>query len=714
MRPIKPLQTRIGRALACLAIVGIPAIVSAEPDRVFADFEQPTYGDWEVTGDAFGKGPAAGALPGQMTVSGFAGKQLVNSFTGGDGSTGKLTSPEFEIAHDFISFLMGGGGHEEKTCMNLVVDGQVVLTATGPNTESGGSEALALAAWNVKQYRGKKARLEIVDAAKGGWGHINVDQIVFTDTRPAGAARQNVTKEITVTQPYLQFPVKGKATSRRVAILLDGKPIREFDIELADKDVEHWMPADLSGYLGKQVTVRVNSLPGDSQALEKLQQTKEFAIGEHELYAEPLRPQFHFSSRRGWLNDPNGMVFHNGEYHLYYQHNPYGTEWGNMHWGHAVSRDLVHWKELPIGLYPHKYGDMAFSGSAVVDHKNVSGFGKDGKPPIVGAYTSTGRGECIIYSNDDGLTWQEYEGNPVVKHVGRDPRLLWHEASKQWVMLLYAEAEEKRWFTFYTSQNLKGWKYESRIEGFFECPDLVELQVDDTGDKHWVLYGADGQYLIGNFDGRVFTPNTKMLAGPPGGAFYAAQTFTNVPDGRHIQIGWGRIPSPGMPFNQMMCFPTELSLTEVNRELRMAWRPVKELEKLHGRTRSVENVALGDSRNALEGMGGELLRIKVAFTPGEAERVTLNARGTPIVFDRASGELSCGKARWKLASRERVQLDVLVDRTSLEIFADNGSAYLVVGAIPPADNKEISLTATGDGARLESAQVIQLKSAWRK
>ncbi|MGV3530927.1 MAG: GH32 C-terminal domain-containing protein, partial [Chthoniobacteraceae bacterium] len=221
-----------------------------------------------------------------------------------------------------------------------------------------------------------------------------------------------------------------------------------------------------------------------------------------------------------------------------------------------------------------------------------------------------------------------------------------------------------------------------------------------------------------------------------GGAFYAAQTFTNVPDGRWIQIGWGRVPSPGMPFNQMMCFPTTLSLKKVNGELRMAWRAVKELEKLHvgspmdvpeGVQRIVSNAGLRGAgsqvieavplikgRNPLEGMGGELLRIRLGIATGEAEKITLNVRGTPIEWDRSSGELRCGKARWKLASKERIRLDVLADRTSLEIFADDGTCYMVVPAIPAADNKDLSLTVEGEGARLGGGQVIQLKSAWRK
>lgn len=710
-----PLSRRPFPALACFLLCGLSGISTAfcaAPDQVFADFEAPGYGAWEATGEAFGSAPAPGTLPGQMPVTGFAGTQLVNSFRGGDRSTGKLLSPEFEISRDYIAFLIGGGGHEGETCMNLLVDGERVQTATGPNVEPGGSEALAPGAWDVRAFRGKKARIEVVDSATGGWGHINVDQIVFTDTKPAGALQWNVSREWKLTAPSLSFPVKAKAPKRRVTILVAGEPVRDFEIELADGEPDYWMPADLRAFVGKTVTVRVASLPGESRALEAIRQTEADDLGSGMLYAEALRPQFHFSSRRGWLNDPNGLVYHAGEYHLYYQHNPYGAEWGNMHWGHAVSRDLVHWEELPIALYPKRFGDWAYSGSAVVDRQNTSGFRTGDEPVLVAAYTSTGRGECILYSNDRGRTWEEYAGNPVVKHQGRDPRLLWHEETGRWVMALYSEEEGKQWITFHTSPNLKQWTYESRIEGFYECPDLVELSVE--GEKHWVLYGANGDYLIGKFDGRTFTPVTGMIPGPPGGAFYAAQTFSNLPpeDGRCIQIGWGRVPSPGMSFNQMMTFPCTLSLRRTENGLRLAWQPVREIEHLHGERKVVKDQPLEAGRNALEGLGGELLHVKLEVALGEAERIALDVRGTPIVYDRAKGELSCGNVRTKIAARDTLSLQLLVDRTSLEIFAEDGVCYLVAPAIPKPEHRSLELTARGNGARLISAEVIQLKSAW--
>jgi fructan beta-fructosidase len=228
-----------------------------------------------------------------------------------------------------------------------------------------------------------------------------------------------------------------------------------------------------------------------------------------------------------------------------WQHNAFGWDWGNVHWGHAVSKDPVHWKELPVALYPRAYGDWAFSGSAVVDRANTSGFQKGAAPVLVAAYTSTGRGEYIAFSNDRGRTWSENEKNPVVRHRGRDPRLLWHTPSKRGVMAVYDEGKGQA-IAFHTSPDLKKWAYQSKIDGFYECPDLVELPVDGNPKKRkWVLYAADGQYLVGDFDGQKFTKESGKHQLWHGN-FYAAQTFSNAPDGRGVVRRPGRVrPGPG-------------------------------------------------------------------------------------------------------------------------------------------------------------------------
>jgi fructan beta-fructosidase len=491
------------------------AVGAADPDIVLADFEGPDYGNWKTTGEAFGTGPARGALPGQMSVTGFAGKGLANSFHQGDKTTGTLSSPEFVISRRYLGFLIGGGGFEGKTCINLLVNGNTVRTATGPNRQPGGSEKLEPHQWDLSDLAGKTARIEIVDQASGGWGHINVDQVVLTDQK-APSLIANVERTLKLNRKYLNFPVKTGAPKRRVALLLEDRITREFEIELAEGDPDFWVFLDVEAFKGRNAVIRVDKMPENAKGLAAVANEDSLRDAAN-LYAEKLRPQFHFSSRRGWNNDPNGLVFSKGEYHLFYQHNPYGWSWGNMHWGHAVSQDLVHWKELPIALYPRQFGDWAFSGSAVSDQANTAGFKSGGEDVLVAAFTSTGRGECLVYSNDRGRTWNEYEGNPVVRHTGRDPKLLWHSPTRKWVMAVYDEAEKVRYIAFYTSPDLKNWEFQSRIEGFYECPDLFELPVDrNPAMTRWVLTAASSEYVIGRFDGRKFTPESAKLPGQRG------------------------------------------------------------------------------------------------------------------------------------------------------------------------------------------------------
>lgn len=678
-------------------------------DIVVADFEGEDYGAWTVKGEAFGRAPARGTLPGQMPVTGFEGRGLVNSFLGGDATTGTLTSPLFRIDRPYINFLLGGGHHPGETCLNLLVDGKVVRTVTGPNKSAGGTERLDWAAWDVRDLAGKSAVLEIVDRNTGGWGHINIDQIVQSD---CSRGIREMERELVVESRYLHLPVRDQATDRRVRIDVDGKTTHEFDIKLAEGKPDFWVFCDVGTLKGKRLKL-TTTLPEGSRALEQIVQADELPDAKG-LYTEAKRPQFHFTSLRGWLNDPNGLVWHDGEYHLFYQHNPYGWDWGNMHWGHAVSRDLVRWKELPIALYPKQYGDWCFSGSAVADLKNTSGFGKTGAPPLVAAFTSTGRGECIVSSTDGGRTWVEFSGNPVIKHQGRDPRLLWHEPTTRWVMAVYDEGEKRQSIDFYSSPDLKAWTYESRIDGFFECPDLFELSVNaDPQQKLWVLYAADGAYRLGHFDGHTFTPQTEKLR-LWYGDLYAAQTFSNTPDGRRIQIGWGRIAFPGMPFNQQMTIPCELTLRKTEEGVRMFAQPVTELDSLRESTRSFKDVELRPKQNLFDGIAGDTLRIRLeAEVPSDAT-LTLNVRGLPIVYDAAKNRITCGDLMAPLAPLNgAIRLDVMVDRGSVEVFGNDGR-LAISRAMPAAGaDRAVSLVAAGGPARIRSASVQSLRSAWK-
>jgi sucrose-6-phosphate hydrolase SacC (GH32 family) len=720
------MKTLLKTTLLCLAALVAPGLRAAE-DILIADFEGTNYGSWKTTGEAFGPGPARGTLPGQMRVDGFKGRGLVSSFHKGDGSTGTLTSPEFQIDRKFISFLIGGGKDAEKTCMNLLVEGKVVRVATGPNDRPGGSEALAPDAWDVGEFAGKTAVLQIVDQAKGGWGHINVDQIAQSDRRPP-RLMANAKREFKIGQRYLNIPIKNGVPTRKVTTLVDGRAEVVNDIGLANGEPDWWAPMDVGAWRGKTVTLQVDKLSEDSTALSSIVPSDTIK-GAENLYREPLRGQFHFSPQRGWNNDPNGLVWFNGEYHLFFQHNPYGWGWGNMHWGHAVSRDLIHWEELGDVIAPDSFGPM-FSGSAVVDSRNTSGLGKDGKPPLVLIYTAAGNPsvQCIA-SSTDGRTFTKYAGNPVVKQVtggNRDPKVFWHGPTRKWVMVLYVELKKVHTIHFFTSPNLRDWTLASITEGdpdgkgfLFECPDFFELPVDgDAAKAKWVLTAANSEYAVGTFDGVRFTMEHKKLPGHRGRGFYAAQTFSDIParDGRRIQIGWFQTETKGMPFNQAMTIPLELKLTATPEGPRLTMNPVRELAALRGKSHRFDGVTLQvGGANPLAGVSAELVELQAEFEPGDAGEVTFTVRGATIGYSGARQELSVNGHRVPAPLRAGQQrLTIFCDRTGLEVFASDGLAYVPMPFQPKADDLALAVQAKSGGIRFIRLEAHELISAWNR
>jgi len=719
------MATFLRTLLVCIATLCAANLCAAE-DILIADFEGTNYGPWKTTGDAFGPGPARGTLPGQMPVDGFKGRGLVNSFFGGDKSTGTLTSPSFLIERPFISFLVGGGKDPEKTCINLLVDGKTVRNATGPNDKPGGSETLAPEFWDVKEFAGKNGVIQIIDRATGGWGHINADHFVQTDRKPA-TLLTNAKRGFKIEKRYLNLPIKTGAPKRKVTTFVDDRVAVKNDIELANAEPDWWAVMDVSAWRGQTVTLQVDKLPDDSTALSSIEQSDSLK-GAENLYREPLRGQFHFSSQRGWNNDPNGLAYFNGEYHLFYQHNPYGWPWGNMHWGHAVSRDLVHWQELPDALAPDALGPM-FSGSAVVDWKNTSGLGTDGKPLLALLYTAAGNStvQCLA-SSTDGRTFTKFGGNPVLKQVtsgNRDPKVIWHEPTKRWVMVLYvALPGNKHTVHFFTSPNLHDWTLASITDGgsdkdnfLFECPDFFELPVDgDASNRKWVLMAASSAYATGAFDGKTFKPEQTKIPGHRGKGFYAAQTFSDIPDsdGRRIQIGWFQTETRGMPFNQSMTIPLELKLAATPDGPRLTWTPVKELTSLRAKAHELRLAPLQPgSDNPLSAVQAELIELRAEFEPGDATDVTFTVRGATIVYDPKKQELAVNGHRAPAPLRGGKQrLTIFCDRAQLEVFAADGLTYIPLPFQPKADNLALGIQVKGGSANFTSLQVHELKSAW--
>jgi sucrose-6-phosphate hydrolase SacC (GH32 family) len=487
------------------------------------------------------------------------------------------------------------------------------------------------------------------------------------------------------------------------------------------------------------------------------------------LYDERYRPQFHFSPMKNWTNDPNGLVFYKGEYHLFFQHNPAGRNWGNMTWGHAVSPDMFHWTQLEHALHPDKLGTI-FSGSAVVDENNTAHFQTGEEKVLVCIYTSAGgtspesQGQpftqSIAYSNDRGRTWTKYAGNPVLKHVAggnRDPKVLWHAPGKQWIMALYLDGNT---YALFASKDLKQWSKlcDVPLPGGSECPDFFELPVDgDAAKSKWVFWSANNSYLLGTFDGKTFQREAGPLPTHYGRHRYAAQTFSDIPkqDGRRIQIAWmNGAQYPNMPFNQQMSLPVTLTLRTFPEGVRLCTQPVKEVETLRtggrvgqGRENrggpsptgqpligasseaNVQAAAAGPpsprfacstlplkpGENPLANISGELFDIELAIAPGTAKQVGLTVRGTPVRYDAAAKRLSClGTSAPVELGKGELTLRVLVDRSTIEIFAADGRVHMAYGFLPGEDDKTLALFAEGGEATLQSVRVWQLKSAWPK
>lgn len=521
---------------------------------------------------------------------------------------------------------------------------------------------------------------------------------------------------IKITKRYLNFPISQKEDRKVMKFEIGGQEERAFKIRLTAGEPEYWVFSDMTAYKGKTIQI---SYEGEAAGLHKIYQDDRIA-GQDSLYHEHNRPQFHFSTRRGWVNDPNGLIFYEGEYHLFYQHNPYEKEWENMSWGHAVSKDLVHWDELRVALHPDKLGAM-FSGSVVIDYDNTSGFGKPGNPAMVAAYTVDNPDrqiQCIAYSLDKGRSWTKYALNPVIDSKEkwdskdtRDPRIFWYKPGKHWVMVL----NERDGHSIYTSADLKDWKYESHTTGFWECPDLFELPIDgDQTNTKWVMYGASNTYMIGSFDGKRFTPESGKHYFSAG-TIYAAQTYNNIPesDGRRIQVGWGRIAHPGMPFNGMMLLPTELTLHATKNGPRLFSNPVRETAQLFEPVQKWNHLKSADANQKMKAFyDADRLRIKTTFKLSHATDAGFNLFGQRLVsYDMNFNMLNGMFYSPEDMSSMELTADIYIDRTSVEVFIDGG-AYSYSMERKPEHNNTEGFHFWGNNIDIKNLEVFTVKSIW--
>lgn len=545
----------------------------------------------------------------------------------------------------------------------------------------------------------------------------NIKAIILTAAMAFALAATADAAEIKVkvNKKYLNFPISHKVDRKPMSISVkDGETCR-FVIRLTEGEPDYWTFRDVSALKGKTITLTYD---GPEAALAKIYQADEIA-GEKEIYHEAYRPQYHFTTRRGWINDPNGLIFYKGKYHMFYQHNPVERDWENMHWGHAVSDDMLHWKEFPLALHPDGLGTI-FSGSAVIDYDNTAGFnGKDGEPAFVAFFTSARefQRQSMAYSLDDGLTFTKYSGNPVIdSHEKwqsgdtRDPKVFWYAPGKHWVMVL----NERSGHSIYNSTNLKDWTFKSHIDGFWECPELFELPVDgDKSNKKWVMWGASGTYMIGSFDGEKFTPDGPKLCNLNGSA-YAAQNFNNIPaeDGRVIKIAWGRVGFDDMPFNGCMLLPQEQSLRATSQGVRLYSYPVKEVESLFTKVYSAKDISADQANEAMKAYDSDMLRIKAKLHLTYATDASLFYRGQRLLDYDMNGNRLQGEfyATDEPGSMD-LDVDIFVDKGLVEVYVDGGRFSYSMKRDVKSSNPE-GYVFRGNQLQLKSLEVYTAKSVW--
>lgn len=488
-------------------------------------------------------------------------------------------------------------------------------------------------------------------------------------------------------------------------------------------------------------------------------------------FEERYRPQFHFTPRINWMNDPNGLVYYEGQYHLFFQYNPFGNRWGYMSWNHAVSDDMVHWEHRPVAIpYGKEEEEAIFSGGALVDHNNTSGFGDGDRAPIIATYTShytredgsTWQAQSLAYSNDGGETFTKYEGNPVLEFDDpdfRDPNVMWDDQREQWVMVVALPRQYK--VQFYASDNLVDWEFlsdfgpEGAYDGIWECPDLFPLAIDGDPDNiKWVLHvdinpgsiagGSGSQYFVGEWNGTEFIPDESISGGDVmwvdyGTDYYAAISWNNIPedDGRRLWVGWmnnwdyaNEIPT--YPWRSAQSIPRSVHLETIDDNIKVIQRPVEELQSLRTEYLTLEDIEVPTGSHPLEA-SGKAYEFVVEFDPGDSDVVGVKVREgtweeTLIGYDAVNGSVFVDRTNSGedgfhdgFAQRNdapavlrdgKIKLHVFVDWSSVEVFVNDGEAVITNRIFPDPDSQGISLFAEGGNATLQSMDFWTLNSIW--
>lgn len=574
----------------------------------------------------------------------------------------------------------------------------------------------------------------------------------------------NTLVRVTGDSRYLLLPVQESTDDARINVLVDGNVAETIYVRLAKSKTDYTVPFDLTPYKGHDVMLDV-VIP---QSRGSVREAKDDACWRGIVLAdtfdtanrEKYRPAFHHTPRYGWMNDPNGMFYKDGRWHLYYQYNPYGSKWQNMTWGHSVSDDLVNWEHLPEAIRPNGLGSV-FSGSCAVDHDNTAGFGSDA---VIALYTSAGTSQMqsLASSTDDGLTFNIYPSNPVLtlESEARDPKVFWNDSTKEWNMIL-AHALDHEMLIF-TSPDMKSWTLQSSFGkglgaqgGVWECPDLFELPVAGTDEKKWVLlcninpdgpFGGSGtQYFVGDFDGKTFKADTDAAGNVStkwldyGKDHYATVTWSDAPDGRRVALGWMSnwqyaADVPTMQFRSANTLPREMGLFRApDGEVYASSAPSPELEALRGKLAAkVKKTNVGRKARsfALPSENGGICEILMDIEASKAKTVNIglsNSQGEKVVmqydpaatlsFDRTQSGITDFSEGFPAVTvtptheaSGRIALRIFVDRSSMEVFGNDGEFVMTNLVFPRTPYTALSVSAEGGNAKVENLRIYSLKS----
>lgn len=535
------------------------------------------------------------------------------------------------------------------------------------------------------------------------------------------ALEQSIIKPDSKDGRYLWLPIQDNAPEARLCVVIGNTEIMAQNVRMAREKVDYYVALDMQPWLNeKGMKVVIQNVPEGCICFNKLEQNND---EDFQFITETFRPNYHHTPRRGWMNDPNGMFYLDGTWHLFYQYNPYGSMWGNMHWAHSTSTDLINWQPQPIALTPDAWGTM-FSGSCIVDHNNTTGFGKNA---VVAMYTASRptpfggdvQAQCLAYSTDGGYTFTKYEGNPVLTGTEkdfRDPNMFWNDEIGAWNLILACGQE----MHIYSSPDLKTWKEESRFgaglgchDGVWECPDLIKLRITNgkkKGQEKWVLFcninpgglngGSATQYFIGDFDGHKFTVDDagrysegNALWQDYGKDHYATVSFSNAPDGRHTMIAW---MSNWEYANEV---PTKQyrSANSIAREPYIYEGADKQLYL--GSAPSPEYNGKGfDKTLKIKGS----CKIVLSNENGEEYVLTYDQKAMTLSADRSKSGLTGFNSNFTKAGKRNdglivaplhnklTSLRIFIDRSSVEVFGNNGEVCVTNLVFPKSEFNIIS------------------------